>query len=81
MIPDSPLDVLAQQIVAACVMGGASSGDDGWDEWDEMFALVRRAYPYRDLARATFDSLLKCSRKELPHDGGAATELTFIATA
>src|ERR1700722_11360429 len=57
MIPDSPLDVLAQQIVAACAAGGASSGDDGWDE-DEMFALVRRAYPYRNLARATFDSLL-----------------------
>ena len=58
MIPDSPLDVLAQQMVAACAAAGASSGDDGWDE-DEMFALVRRAYPYRNLARATFDSLLE----------------------
>jgi ATP-dependent Lhr-like helicase len=58
MIPDSPLDVLAQQIVAACAAGGAAPGDDEWDE-DEMFALVRRAYPYRNLARATFDSLLE----------------------
>jgi ATP-dependent Lhr-like helicase len=58
MIPDAPLDVLAQQIVAACAAGGGSSGDDGWDE-DEMFALVRRAYPYRNLARTTFDSLLE----------------------
>src|ERR1700728_1104218 len=51
MIPESPLDVLAQQIVAACAA----------EEWDEeaMFALARRAYPYRSLARATFDSILE----------------------
>ena len=51
MIPDSPLDVLAQQIVAAC-------SAEEWDE-DEMFALVRRAYPYRNLTRATFDAILE----------------------
>jgi ATP-dependent Lhr-like helicase len=51
MIPESPLDVLAQQIVAACAA-------EEWGE-DEMFALVRRAYPYRNLARATFDSILE----------------------
>ncbi len=32
--------------------------DDGWDE-EEMFALVRRAYPYRNLKRETFDSILE----------------------
>ncbi len=51
MIPDAPLDVLAQQIVAAC-------SAEEWSE-EEMFALVRRAYPYRNLARATFDSILE----------------------
>jgi ATP-dependent Lhr-like helicase len=51
MIPEAPLDVLAQQIVAACAA-------EEWGE-DEMFALVRRAYPYRNLARATFDSILE----------------------
>jgi ATP-dependent helicase Lhr and Lhr-like helicase len=51
MIPESPLDVLAQQIVAAC-------SAEEWDE-DAMFALVRRAYPYRSLTRATFDSILE----------------------
>jgi ATP-dependent Lhr-like helicase len=51
MIPEAPLDVLAQQIVAACAA-------EEWSE-DEMFALVRRAYPYRNLARATFDSILE----------------------
>jgi len=51
MIPESPLDVLAQQIVAAC-------SAEEWSE-DDMFALVRRAYPYRNLARETFDSILE----------------------
>jgi len=51
MIPESPLDILAQQIVAAC-------SAEEWSE-DEMFALVRRAYPYRNLARATFNAILE----------------------
>ncbi|MGP0021290.1 MAG: DEAD/DEAH box helicase [Candidatus Sulfotelmatobacter sp.] len=51
IIPESPLDVLAQQIVAAC-------GAEEWDE-DAMFALARRAYPYRGLKRETFDSILE----------------------
>ncbi len=51
MIPESPLDVLAQQIVAAC-------SAEEWSE-DAMFSLVRRAYPYRNLKRETFDSILE----------------------
>ena len=51
MIPESPLDILAQQIVASCA-------PQEWDE-DEMFALVRRAYPYRNLERGVFDSVLE----------------------
>ncbi len=51
IIPDAPLDVLAQQIVAAC-------SAEEWIE-DEMFALARRAYPYRNLKRETFDSILE----------------------
>ncbi len=83
MIPEAPLDVLAQQIVAACAAGTdvarapRASGEDadmipetragapaphevdsGWDD-DEMFALVRRAYPYRNLTRETFESILE----------------------
>ncbi len=100
MILESPLDVLAQQIVAICAAGtnaasawrgtergqdgpSTSSGQapataggdaaatgndgsagepgaasDGWVE-DELFALVRRAYPYRGLKRETFDSILE----------------------
>jgi ATP-dependent Lhr-like helicase len=92
MIPEAPLDVLAQQIVATCAAGQSSTGSsggrrqgqdelataggeagsaanggaiadsgtstDGWGE-DELFALVRRAYPYRGLRRETFDSILE----------------------
>ena len=92
MIPDSPLDILAQQIVAICAAGNvarapsrASSVDEhpitftdeqglpassdtrtgapapydpGWDE-DELFALVRRAYAYRNLSRETYEAVLE----------------------
>ena len=50
LIPEAPLDVLAQQIVAAC-------SAEEWQE-DDLFALVRRAYPYRALPRADFDAVL-----------------------
>jgi ATP-dependent Lhr-like helicase len=49
-VPAHPLDVLAQQLVAACV------GID-WDV-DALYARVRRAYPYRDLPRADFEAIL-----------------------
>ena len=49
-VPLSPLDVLAQQVVAAVAM-------DDWNV-DDLYRLVRRAGPYRDLARGPFDSVL-----------------------
>jgi ATP-dependent Lhr-like helicase len=94
IIPDSPLDVLAQQIVATCsttstghvgrtfpstssgqALSGNSeaeeaartrvseppspiSSDHGWDE-DEVFALVKQAYPYRGLTRELFDAIVE----------------------
>ena len=112
VIPESPLDILAQQIVATCAAGSGSGyvaprpraleaisklddskaglwandipavheshlaaaavetragrprhtmQDDpegGWDE-DELFALVKKAYPYRNLSRETYDSVLE----------------------
>ena len=51
IIPDSPLDVLSQQIVACCAA-------EEWRE-DDLFAMVRRASPYRNLTRETFDSILQ----------------------
>ncbi len=49
--PVAPLDILAQQIVAAC-------GSDDWNE-DDLFALVRRAAPYADLSREDFDAVVE----------------------
>ena len=51
LIPEKPLDVLAQQIVAA------TSGED-WDE-AKFFELVCSAWPYRNLIREEFDKVIK----------------------
>ena len=50
-VPPAPLDVLAQQIVAetAC---------REWDE-DELFALVRRAWPYAQLKREDYAAVVR----------------------
>jgi len=50
-IPERPLDILAQQIVAAVAA-------EEWGE-DELFAMIRRAYPYRNLEREQFDSIVR----------------------
>jgi ATP-dependent Lhr-like helicase len=55
MIPEAPLDILAQQIVATCA---PAQHEDGWNE-DDLFVLIKRAYPYRNLSRQTFDSILE----------------------
>ena len=49
-LPPQPLDVLMQQMIAACAA-------EPWQE-DDLYALVTRAHPYHDLPRATFDELL-----------------------
>jgi ATP-dependent Lhr-like helicase len=51
-VPRAPLDVLAQQAVAAAAAMGAVAEED-------LFALCRRAYPYRDLSRAEFEAALR----------------------
>jgi len=50
MIPEQPLDVLAQHIVA-------ETAAQEWNE-DELYALVRRAWPYRSLPREDFAAVL-----------------------
>jgi ATP-dependent helicase Lhr and Lhr-like helicase len=50
IVPEHPLDILAQQIVASCAA-------EDWQESD-LFALVRGAYPYRNLARKDFDEII-----------------------
>ena len=50
VLPRPPLDVLAQQIVAAAAAEEIAEND--------LYTLVRRAHAYRDLDRATFDQLV-----------------------
>ena len=51
IIPEKPLDILAQQVVAAAAC-------DEWGE-DDLFALARRAYPFRALERREFDDTVR----------------------
>ena len=55
-IPEAPLDILAQQIVAAT----AAEGE--WTE-DALYELCRRAYPYRNLTRESFDAVVEMLAK------------------
>src|SRR5215471_15428274 len=50
-IPEQPLDILAQQIVA-------SVATNEWTE-DGLFEMVRNAYPYRNLGRNDFDAIVR----------------------
>ena len=51
IIPNKPLDILAQQIVAATAC----------EEWDEaaLYERMRSAYPYRELSRKEFDDVVQ----------------------
>src|SRR5271163_122113 len=49
-IPKCPIDVLMQQIVAACAA-------DPWEE-DALFEVMRRAHPYSQLTRKEYDEIL-----------------------
>jgi ATP-dependent Lhr-like helicase len=66
-IPEAPLDILAQQIVAAVAC----------DEWDEepLFDLILRAWPYRKLAREDYDAILKMLSEGIKPGSKAGTYL------
>jgi ATP-dependent helicase Lhr and Lhr-like helicase len=49
-IPACPIDVLMQQIIAACAA-------EPWEE-DALYAVLRRAHPYRDLGREQYEEIL-----------------------
>jgi ATP-dependent Lhr-like helicase len=57
-IPKSPLDVLAQHIVAMVAMESIPVS--------ELFALVRRAHPYRELSEDVFHSTLEMLTGRFP---------------
>ncbi|HEY0389044.1 MAG TPA: DEAD/DEAH box helicase [Gaiellales bacterium] len=59
-VPRQPLDVLAQQVVAATAM----------DEWpvSDLHDMVRRAYPYSELSRPQFEGVLEMLAGRYPSD-------------
>ncbi|HEV8633981.1 MAG TPA: DEAD/DEAH box helicase, partial [Chloroflexota bacterium] len=56
--PENPLDVLAQQVMAMVSV----------EEWryDDLYALVRSAYPYRNLSPAAFRSVVEMLAGKYP---------------
>src|SRR4029077_14285798 len=58
--PRNPLDVLAQQVVAAVAM-------DHWSV-DELFGLVRSAAPYAAITRSIFETVLYMLAGRYPSD-------------
>jgi ATP-dependent Lhr-like helicase len=60
IVPQNALDVLAQTITAMVSV----------DDWraDDLFVLVRRAYPYHRLTRAAFDEVVSMLAGKYPSD-------------
>jgi ATP-dependent Lhr-like helicase len=63
-IPANPLDVLAQQIVAACAVETLSV--------EELWEVVRRAEPFADLSRRQFENVCDMLAGRYPGDELAA---------
>ena len=51
LVPDRPLDIVAQQVVAECAA-------QEWSE-DELFKLITGAAPFADLPREDFDEVIE----------------------
>ncbi|HEY3355800.1 MAG TPA: DEAD/DEAH box helicase, partial [Polyangia bacterium] len=68
--PRSPLDVLAQQLVAICAMGERHV--------DELYALCRRAAPFAELARGSFDGVLDMLAGRYPSDAFAGLKARLV---
>jgi ATP-dependent Lhr-like helicase len=66
-IPEAPLDVLAQQLVAE-----ASAGPI---HLDRLYGLARRAWPYRALSRASFDAVVDMLAEGIATSPGRTTAL------
>ena len=63
LIPERPLDVLSQQIVAELAA-------QDWAK-DELFTLVRRAWPYRNLAHEDFSAVISMLAEGIASRRGA----------
>ncbi|MEX2332895.1 MAG: helicase-related protein, partial [Pseudohongiella sp.] len=57
LMPEAPLDILSQQLVAE--LAARQDEDPAPQSLDDLFALMTRAWPYRDLQRTVFDNLVQ----------------------
>jgi len=59
IMPEKPLDILSQQIVAEVAAPGSAENepDLAWSA-DQMYRLFVSAYPYRNLSREEFDGIV-----------------------
>jgi len=59
-LPEKPMDILAQQIVAEISSKPSASGSDD-DSWylDDLYKLYKNSYSYRDLDREEFDTVVQ----------------------
>ncbi len=74
-IPEGPLDILAQQLVAE-----AASSERDRLSLDELYALARRAYPYRHLPRSGFDEVVAMLSEGLATSRGRRGALLHLDT-
>ncbi len=81
VMPDKPLDILAQQMVATVASLSRTAKGDG-DAADpaasgigeeELWRIVRRAYPYRNLSRQEFDQVLEMLSEGISNRRGRRT--------
>ena len=68
-VPPAPMDILAQHIVAA-------AATQAWTE-AELYALIRRAYPYRQLQRSEFDVVVRMLADGIATNRGTWTCLSL----
>jgi ATP-dependent Lhr-like helicase len=61
--PVTPLDILAQQVIAEVAAA------DEWKE-DDLYQLVRRAAPYEHLSRDDFDAVVELASEGIPTGRG-----------
>ncbi len=60
IMPEKPLDILSQQIVAEVSAPGSADSEPGMAfSADSLFRLYANAYPYRHLTREEFDGILQ----------------------
>lgn len=62
IIPEAPIDILGQQIVA-------ETSAEEYGE-DDLYGLVRAAYPYRNLGRTAFDEVIAMLSQGFTHRRG-----------